>query len=162
MAQASEPRQPLSPQWQAFWTAICYLVAVLIVGGGAGIWLPAFMPGKTVSVDAVTTFVMAILTPICVDLLLDFEVYGKNLSKLWRMGFAAASIIAGCLAIIGLVREAAPHGWTVSAIAVVIALVTWLVLVLKCERFMPTGMPTGSIGGGSPNAATLGGGGLPE
>lgn len=159
---ASEQKiQKISCGWIAFWTALIYAFGVLVLGGGAGIWLPAVIPSKTVGIDALTTFVMAILAPICVDLMLDLDVYGRKLSKLWRVSLVVACFLAGALAIIALVREKAPGEWFSGIAAVILSLVIWVILALKSERFLPDGSNTGSIGGAAPRPDALTGGGLP-
>jgi hypothetical protein len=154
-------KSALSPWWAAFWTAIIYAFGVLILGGGAGIWLPAFMPTKTVGIDALSTFVMATLAPICVDLILDFEIYGRRLSKLWRVSLVVGCILCGALAIVALVREKAPGEWFIGICAVILSLIIWIVVAIKSERFLPDGSNNGSIGGGTPQSGQLPGGGLP-
>lgn len=151
----------ISPSWTAFWTALIYAFGVLILGGGAGIWLPAVMPTKSVGIDALTTFVMATLAPICVDLMLDLDVYGHKLSKLWRVSIVVSCIFAGALAIIALVREKAAGEWSAGVIAVILSLIIWITFAMKSERFLPDGSKTGSIGGGMPATSNLTGGGLP-
>jgi hypothetical protein len=150
-----------SPGWIAFWTAIIYAFGVLILGGGAGIWLPAVMPTKSVGIDALTTFAMATLAPICVDLMLDLDIYGRRLSKLWRVSLVVGCIFAGALAIIALVREKASGEWAAGIIAVILSLIIWITFAMKSERFLPDGSKTGSIGGGKPATANLTGEGLP-
>jgi len=151
----------ISPSWIAFWTALIYAFGVLILGGGAGIWLPAVMPTKVVGIDALTTFSMATLAPICVDLILDLDVYGHKLSKFWRVALVVGCIFAGVLAIIALVREKAAGQWPAGVIAVILSLVIWITLAMKSERFLPDGPKTGSIGGEKPTTSNLAGGGLP-
>jgi len=149
-----------SPSCTAFWTALIYAFGVLILGGGAGIWLPAVIPTKSVGIDALTTFVMAILAPICVDLMLDLDVYGSKLSKLWRVSLVVGCIFTGALAIIALLREKAEGEWPAGVIAVILSLVIWIILAMKSERFLPDGSNTGSIGG-KPTTTNLPGAGLP-
>lgn len=152
----------ISPRRAAFSTAIAYMFTALVLGGGAGIWLPAAMPDKHVGIDALTTFVMAILAPIFADLLLDYEVYGRKLTKLWRMTFVFVTGLTGVLSIVGLLRENAPYGWDCAKGAVVLSLVVWLFLALKTDRFLPTGDNLGSIGGDRAREEALAGGGLPQ
>jgi hypothetical protein len=162
MTQQTAAQSTLSPNWAAFWTALLYLLFVLGVVGGAGIWLPWAMPTKHVGIDALTTFVMAVLAPIIIDLLLDFEVYGRKLSKLWRISIAGPCIGTAALAIVGLVGESAAYGWPAAVFAVLLSLILWLIVALKCERFLPVGSNKGSLGGADPNPDLLGGGGLPQ
>lgn len=154
-------KSSVSPRWVAFWTAIIYAFGVLVLGGGAGIWLPAAMPSKSVGIDALTTFVMAMLAPICVDLMLDMEVYGRKFSKIWRVTLVVICILAGVLGIIALVREKEPGAWTIGVLAVILSLVTWIIIAFKSERFLPDGSNTGSIGGGISPPDDLPGEGLP-
>ena len=150
----------LTPHWVAFWTASLYAFGVLVLGGGAGVWLPAVMPGKEVGIDALTTFVMATLTPIFTDLLLDAEIYGKKLSKFWRVLLVVGCLLAGALAMTALVREHATGPWTLGVFASVLSIVVWMAVAMKSERFLPVGPDTGSFGGSNPSASKLPGGGL--
>ncbi len=154
-------KTPMTPSWIAFWTALIYAFGVLILGGGAGIWLPAVMPTKSVGIDALTTFSMATLTPICVDLMLDLDVYGRKLSKLWRVSLVVGCIFAGTLAIIALVREKAAGEWLAGVFSVILSVVIWITFAMKSERFLPDGSKTGSIGGDRPETSNLNGTGLP-
>lgn len=150
----------LAPHWIAFWTALLYAFGVLIVGGGAGIWLPEAMPSKTVTIDALTTFVMATLAPIFADLLLDAEIYGRRLSKFWRTLLVAACFLAGALAITALVRENAKGDWASGVLSSILSIAIWMAVAIKTERFLPIGSDKGSIGGEKPSADRLAGGGL--
>lgn len=150
-----------SPTWIAFWTALIYAFGVLVLGGGAGIWLPAVMPAKSVGIDALTTFALATLAPICVDLMLDLDVYGRKLTKIWRVSLVVGCFFAGALAIIALVREKAEGEWPAGILAVILSLVIWIAFAMKSERFLPDGSKTGSIGGKQPDATNLPGTGLP-
>ena len=119
------------------------------------------MPSKSVGIDALTTFVMATLAPICVDLILDLEVYGRKFSKIWRVSLVVGCIFAGALGVIALVREKAAGEWATGVGAVILSLVIWIVLALKSGRFLPDGSNTGSIGGGISTPDKLPGEGLP-
>jgi hypothetical protein len=151
---------PRSPQANAFWAAVLYGFVVLFVFGGAGIWLPASMPSKTVGVDALTTFVMATLAPVFVDLIIDAEIYGHKLTKLWRISCVAICSVAGALALVALVREHAPGEWLAGIVAVILSVLVWTALAIKSERFLQLSSTKGSIGGASPSPDNLSGGGL--
>lgn len=150
----------LSPQTTAFWAAIIYAFAVLIVCGGAGIWLPAAMPSKTVTIDGLTTFVLATLAPMFVDLLIDAEIYGNKLTKFWRISFMAACFVAGALALVALVRENAQGDWLAGVAAVIMSILIWTALAVKLDRFLQPSSTTGSIGGKDPSTDQLAGKGL--
>jgi hypothetical protein len=152
----------MSPAWAAFWTAVIYAFGVLILGGGAGIWIPAVMPAKSVEIDALTTFVMATLAPIFVDLILDVGVNKRSPSQLWRVSLIVACFLAGALAITALLREHSSGDWFSGVAAVIISIVIWIVLTLKTERFLQEGSKKGSIGGAKPAPEVLPGKGIPE
>lgn len=59
-----------SANCSAFLAAFCYSIAVLVLFGGSGFWVP-LVADKEVGVDGLTTFVMATLAPIAADLLLE-------------------------------------------------------------------------------------------
>lgn len=149
-----------SPQTTAICSALMYAFGVLIVCGGAGIWLPVFTPLKTVGIDALTTYVMATLAPVLVDLLLDAEVYGNKLTKFWRISFVVSCFVAGALAFIALIREHSPGDWLAGITAVVMSIAIWATLAVKSERFLQMPSTTGSIGGKTPTPENLSGGGL--
>ncbi|MGE8454178.1 MAG: hypothetical protein ACN6OP_26940, partial [Pseudomonadales bacterium] len=110
----------------AFWTALIYGFGVLILAGGAGIWLPAVMPSKSVGIDALTTFVMATLAPIFADLLLDLDVNGRKFSKIWRVSILVACLLSAVLAMIALLREKASGEWSSGVLAIILSLAIWL------------------------------------
>jgi len=156
----SDNKVEFSPQTVAFWTAIMYAFVVLILGGGAGIWLPALIPDKTVGIDAMTTFVMATLAPVLADLVLDSDIYGHTLTKFWRVTYVAACLLAGALAVISLLREHADGGWAAGIVSATLAILVWVALALKSGRFLQINSITGSFGGPVPSAAKLPGKGL--
>ncbi|MGX2032913.1 hypothetical protein [Methylocaldum gracile] len=152
----------LKPENEALRTTLYYAFVVLIFGGGAGVWLPWAMPGKTLGMDVLTTYVMATLSPIVADLLLDVEIYGKNFSKMVRMRLVALCAFAAMLAIIALFHEADGYGLKLGIGAVVISILVWFEVATKSERFRPTGIHVGSIGGITAAFDQLGGEGIPD
>ena len=155
----SEPVVTPPTRGRAIWTTFKYAFFVMIIGGGAGIWLPAVMPGKSVGIDALTTFVMAVLAPVFADLLLDDTCYQK-LSKDARMSFAGACILGGAFALIGLVREQISWGWESAWVAVVISLGTWITLSIVSGKFLSAPATKAAIGGEVATTNNLKGSGL--
>lgn len=145
--------------------AIAYYGGVaLLFGGAAGVYFPFFM-GRVPGVDALATYVFAVLAPIGADLLL-YEAYWKKLSKVLklRMGFAGAA--AGILAIISLLGEHKDWGIPLGASAMLLVIPIWFYQAVYSGRFRPEPPsgppPKGSIGGQELKTENLGGEGLPS
>ena len=140
---------------------IWYGVFAVVIGGGAGVWLPLLIPGKNLASDSLATYVFAILAPLLADAVLH-EPYWKKLSKIIRMRLIALCGLAGALAIIALVRDGKSWDWTTGMLGMVASLVVWFFISLYSERFEPeeTAPPTGAQGGSNVSPANLSGGGL--
>lgn len=140
-------------------TAIYYMLGVLVVFGGAGVWLPFFTPGKAVGVDALATFVMATVSPLVADLLMGTNEYGDRFDRekraLFILGFAAS----WGFAILSLIREGSEDSWVLGGVSTVISLLTWFFLKVRSENFMDE-TQTGPIGGPDVSVTNLGGSGL--
>lgn len=138
-----------------------YGLFAVVIGGGAGVWLPLLIPGKTLASDGLATYIFAILAPLLADAVLH-EPYWKKLSKIIRMRLIALCGIAGALAIVALVRDGKPGDWTTGLLGMVASLVVWFFISLYSGRFEPDEAipPTGSLGGSDVSPANLGGGGL--
>lgn len=144
---------------KAFWTAFFYCAGVLVIAGGAGIWVPAVIPGKAVGIDGVTTFVMATLAPIGADLIMKSEIHTK-LSILWRASLFFFCLLAGALALIALLREKQGDEWITGWAAAFMSLIIWMTVVLKTEQFHSEPSISGSIGGEIATLNQLSGSGL--
>lgn len=140
---------------------VWYGVFAVVIGGGAGVWLPLLIPGKSLASDGLATYVFAILAPLLADAVLH-EAYWKKLSKIVRMRLIALCGLAGALAIVALVRDGKSWDWTTGLLGMAVSLVVWFFISLYSERFEPeeTIPPTGSLGGSDVSPANLSGGGL--
>ena len=140
---------------------IWYGVFAVVIGGGAGVWLPLIIPSKSLASDSLATYVFAILAPLLADAVLH-EPYWKKLSKIIRMRLIALCGLAAALAIAALLRDGKSWDWTTGLLGIVASLVVWFFISLYSERFAPdeTIPPTGSLGGSEVTPAHLNGGGL--
>lgn len=138
-----------------------YGLFAVVIGGGAGVWLPLIIPGKNLASDGLATYIFAILAPLLADAVLH-EAYWKKLSKIVRMRLIALCGVAGALAIAALVRDGKSGDWTTGLLGMAVSLVVWFFISLYSERFEPDDAvpPTGSLGGSDVSPANLGGGGL--
>lgn len=139
-----------------------YGMVAVIVGGGAGIYLPVLM-GKGVGTDALATYIFAMLAPFWVDALL-YEEYWKKLSKVKKLRIGVGCALSAALALASLLGEHKGWGMPSAVVGAVLVLVVWFFLALYSGRFAPepTIPPTGSIGGQEPSTSSLSGGGLPS
>lgn len=138
-----------------------YGVFAVVIGGGAGVWLPLLIPGKNLASDGLATYIFAILAPLLADAVLH-EPYWKKLSKIIRMRLIALCGLAGALAVTSLVRDGKSWDWTTGLAGMAVSLVIWFFISLYSGRFDPdeTTPPTGSLGASEVSPANLGGGGL--
>lgn len=134
----------------------------LLVGGAAGVYVPFFM-GKAPGVDALATYVFAVLAPIGADLLL-YEPYWKRVSKVLKLRLGFFGSLAAILAIAALLGEHKDWGMLVGAVAMILVLPIWFYQAVYSGRFRPepTAPPKGPIGGESVSTEDLGGEGLPS
>ena len=140
-----------------FW----YGVFAVVIGGGAGVWLPLIIPGKTLAPDGLATYVFAILAPLLADAVLH-EPYWKKLSKIIKMRLIALCGLAAALAVAALLRDGKSWDWTTGLLAMAVSLVVWFFITLYSDRFVPdeTLPATGPLGGSEVTPAHLNGGGL--
>ena len=140
---------------------VWYGLFAVVIGGGAGVWLPLFIPGKNLASDGLATYVFAILAPLLADAVLH-EPYWKKLSKIVRMRLVALCGIAGALAVVALVRAGKTWDWTTGLLGMTASLIVWFFISLYSERFEPdeTIPPTGPMGGSEVSPVHLSGGGL--
>jgi hypothetical protein len=138
-----------------------YGLFAVVIGGGAGVWLPLLIPGKTLASDGLATYIFAILAPLLADAVLH-EPYWKKLSKIIRMRLIALCGVAGALAITALVRDGQSGDWSTGLLGMAASLVVWFFISLYSGRFEPdeTIPPTGSLGGSDVSPGNLSGGGL--
>lgn len=138
-----------------------YGLFAVVIGGGAGVWLPLLIPGKSLAPDGLATYIFAVLAPLLADAVLH-EPYWKDLSKAVRMKIVGSCGIAGALALIALVRGGQTGDWTAGLVGAVVALVVWFFIAKFSHRFEPdTGTnPTGSFGGPNVSSTKLSGSGL--
>ena len=118
-----------SNQQSAIEAILWYGAFAVVIGGGAGVWLPLLIPGKTLASDSVATYIFAILAPLLADAVLH-EPYWKKLSKIIRMRLIAVCGLAGALAVTALVRDGKSYDWTTGLIGVVLSLVVWFFISL--------------------------------
>lgn len=140
---------------------VWYGVFAVVIGGGAGVWLPLLIPGKNLAPDGLATYVFAVLAPLLADAVLH-EAYWKKLSIIIRMRLIALCGLAGALAIVALVRDGKSWDWTTGLLGMAVSLVVWFFISLYSGRFEPeeTAPPTGAQGGSTVSPANLSGGGL--
>ena len=140
---------------------IWYGLFAVVIGGGAGVWLPLFIPGKHLASDGLATYVFAIVAPLLADAVLH-EKYWKDLSKIVRMRLIALVGVSGALAIVALVRDGKSWDWTTGLLGVIVSLIVWFQITLYSRRFEPdeTTPPTGAQGGQVVAATRLDGEGL--
>jgi hypothetical protein len=140
---------------------LLYGAAALVIGGGAGIYVPLLM-GKEAGVDTFATYAFAILAPAFLDAL--FETYWRDLQVVQQMligflCFAAAALAGGSL----LLKENHPLAMPAALLATTLVLIVWFVMSLVSGRFRRSNPPPkGSLGGANPNKSTLGGEGIPS
>lgn len=154
--------QPIAPE--EIQAILFYGAGALLLGGGAGIYIPMIL-GKGVAVDALATYVFAILAPAFLDALL-FEDYWKNLAKVKRMRFGSLCTLAAFLAGVSLLREHELWAMVAAWFSTLLVLLIWFLLSLYSRRFRPeppsVPPPKGSLGGEVVNTDSLGGEGLPS
>jgi len=140
---------------------LSYGLFALVIGGGAGVWLPLLIPGKSFAADGLATYVFAVLAPLLADAVLH-ESYWSELSKALRMRIILGCGIAGALALTALVRDGKDGDWTAGLLAVAVALIVWFFIAKFSHRFEPEAgaPPKGSLGGAVVSSNKLGGGGL--
>ncbi len=159
MSAISKPLRPQGGVEGILW----YGLAVLVLGGGAGVWLPFFMPGKSVGADGFATYIFAVLVPLLADAVL-IETYLKKVSKTSRIRLLFFSILAGFLAVIALVRDGKSGDLSAGITGAILSLIVWFLMMRYSGRFDPPvkKTATGSLGGETISASTLGGNGLPQ
>lgn len=140
---------------------LLYGAFAMVLGGGAGVWVPLLIPDKHVAVDALATYVFAILAPLLADAVLH-EPYWKRLSKAIRMRLVVGVGIAGALALVALLREGKSGDWTSAVFAMVTSLIVWYFISHYSGRFEPESStpPVGAQGGTVVSPDELSGGGL--
>lgn len=138
-----------------------YGLFAVVIGGGAGVWLPLLIPGKSLAPDGLATYVFAVLAPLLADAVLH-EPYWKDLSKAVRMKIIGSCGIAGALALVALLRDGQSGDWTSGFVGAIVALVVWYFIAKFSHRFEaePAAIPTGSFGGSDVSQTKLSGGGL--
>lgn len=138
-----------------------YGLFAVVIGGGAGVWLPLLIPGKTLAPDGLATYIFAILAPLLADAVLH-EPYWKKLSKIIRMRLIAVCGLAGAFAITALVRDGQSWDWTSGLLGMVVSLIVWYFISLYSGRFEPDENvpPTGAQGGSKVSPENLSGEGL--
>ena len=136
----STPQLKKNQKRNAFIGMLFYVLTVLCLAGGAGIWLPAALPGREVGMDAVLSFVMAALAPIGADQLLG----SRNIAtKHERMMLFAACAGSGIFALLAFIREKEPSTpvW-LAAVAIAGAIICWIWFYSGDERFQEPDPPT--------------------
>lgn len=138
-----------------------YGLFAVVIGGGAGVWLPLLIPGKSLAPDGLATYIFAVLAPLLADAVLH-EPYWKDLSKAVRMKIVGSCGIAGSLALIALLRDGKPGDWSAGLVGAIVALVVWYFIAKFSHRFEtePAAIPTGSFGGPDISPTKLSGDGL--
>lgn len=137
---------------------LLYGSVALVIGGGAGIYVPMFQ-GKEPGVDLFATYVFAILAPAFLDAL--FETYWRDFRLIQKMALGFIGAFAAALAGVALLSEHHPWSMKAALIASGLVLVVWFAMTLASGRFRGSHPPPkGSIGGADPTAANLSGAGL--
>lgn len=131
------------------------------IGGGAGVWLPLLIPGKSLAPDGIATYVFAILAPLLADAVLH-EPYWKELSKTIRMRLIALCGFSGALALVALIRDGKSGSWYSGLLGAAVSLIAWFFITLYSKRFEPEeiAISKGSLGGAQVSSSNLSGGGL--
>lgn len=139
-----------------FW----YGLSVLVLGGGAGVWLPLLM-GKDVGADGLATYIFAILIPLLAEAVV-IEPYWKRISTAIKTRLLFFSVLAAFLAVVALIREGKSGDISAGITGAVISLVIWFVMTKSAGRFKTSGKKssTGSLGGTVVSPGNLQGGGL--
>lgn len=149
-----------SERAQEVFSIVLYGAAALVIGGGAGIYVPLVM-GKEVGVDTFATYVFAILAPAFLDAL--FEPYWRDLKPVHQLSIGFLCVATAALAGVSLLREHSPWSMRSVLLATILVLVVWFVMSLISGRFRRSSVPPkGSIGGADPKTSNLGGEGLPS
>ncbi|MDZ4252407.1 MAG: hypothetical protein U1A72_07510 [Sulfuritalea sp.] len=146
---------------EEFEAIFTYGFVAVVVGGGAGVYLPLLM-GKELSSDSLATYIFAVLAPFWVDALLH-ESYWNELSKAIRMRIGLGCAFAALLGVVALIRDGKSWNLTSGLFGSLIVLVLWFFLARYSGRFRPEPPrpPKGSLGGNELSPARLDGGGLP-
>lgn len=138
-----------------------YGFVAVVVGGGAGVYIPLLM-GKDLSSDSLATYIFAVLAPFWVDALLH-EPYWDKLSKAKRMRVGLGCAVAAVLGVVALIRDGKSGNLAAGLLGSLIVLGVWFFLARYSERFRPEPPtpPKGSLGGNKVSPEKLEGGGLP-
>jgi peptidoglycan/LPS O-acetylase OafA/YrhL len=139
-------------------TIILYGFAALVLGGGAGMWVPLVI-GKSVSGDALGTYIYALAAPFYLDVLLR-EKYWEKIKKEKRISLGVGLAAAAALALAAIARDGKAGDIAAGVFGTLIILVVWFVLAVYSERFVPDPEPRSSMGGREVSEEQLGGGGL--
>lgn len=140
-----------------FW----YGLSVLVLGGGAGVWLPLIM-GKVVGADGLATYIFAILIPLLAEAVV-IEPYWKRLSTATKTKLLFFSVLAAFLAVVALIRDGKSGDISAGITGAVISLIIWFVMTKSSGRFKPPQgkkSQAGSLGGTVVSPENLQGGGL--
>lgn len=139
---------------------LLYGAGALVIGGGAGIYLPVVM-GKAAGVDALATYAFAILAPAVLDAL--FEPYWRDLKVVQQMLIGFLCFAAAALAGVSLLREQDSWAMNAALLATGVVLLIWFIMSLISGRFRRSQPPPkGSIGGQNITTSNLGGEGIPS
>ena len=149
-----------STRVQEVFSILLYGTAALVIGGGAGIYVPLIM-GKEVGVDTFATYVFAILAPAFLDAL--FEPYWRDLEPVQQLSIGFLCVATAALAGVSLLREHSLWSMRSVLVATLLVLVVWFIMSLISGRFRRSNLPPkGSLGGAEPKTSNLGGEGLPS
>ena len=154
--------EPQAPSKAEIETILTYGLIAVVVGGGAGVYLPLFM-GKHLSADSLSTYIFAVLAPFWVDALLH-EDYWKKLSKAVRMRIGLGCALGVLFGVLALIRDGKSWDLTFGVIGSLLVLVVWYFLARFSGRFAPDAPkpPTGPLGGENLSPQNLDGQGLPS
>ena len=111
---------------------LLYGAAALVIGGGAGIYVPLLM-GKEAGVDTFATYAFAILAPAFLDAL--FEPYWRDLRLVQQMLIGFLCFAAAALAGGSLLKEHHSLSIPAALLATALVLIVWFIMSLSSGRF---------------------------
>lgn len=141
-------------------SAVSYLAVTLVFGGAAGIWVPYLM-SQEIRVDAISTYVFAVLAPLFADFFLMSSAFMRRISQDLRIFVFLLSSIAGTCALAGLLLKQSENNWYVSWTGLALAVLVWIIVMSRSDKFKSDD-PAAPVGGERALVEGLAGTGLPQ